>query len=52
MEDVDEGTEGSYSCRRLGNKIFTGNKTLHKEMLPIVDKPTIQHIIEEAVNCD
>ncbi len=33
----------------LGDKVFTGNKGNAERMLPIVDKPTIQYIVEEAI---
>ncbi|KJS86717.1 MAG: UTP--glucose-1-phosphate uridylyltransferase [Peptococcaceae bacterium BICA1-8] len=34
----------------LGTRFIPATKAQPKEMLPIVDKPTIQYIIEEAVN--
>lgn len=34
----------------LGTRFLPATKALPKEMLPIVDKPTIQYIIEEAVS--
>jgi UTP--glucose-1-phosphate uridylyltransferase len=34
----------------LGTRFLPATKALPKEMLPIVDKPAIQYIIEEAVN--
>jgi UTP--glucose-1-phosphate uridylyltransferase len=34
----------------LGTRFLPATKALPKEMLPIVDKPTIQYIIEEAVH--
>lgn len=34
----------------LGTRFLPATKTIPKEMLPIVDKPCIQYIIEEAVN--
>lgn len=33
----------------LGTRFLPATKSLPKEMLPIVDKPTIQYIIEEAI---
>lgn len=34
----------------LGTRFLPATKSQPKEMLPIVDKPTIQYIIEEAIN--
>ena len=34
----------------LGTRFLPATKAQPKEMLPIVDKPTLQFIIEEAVN--
>lgn len=33
----------------LGTRFFPATKSLDKEMLPIVDKPCIQYLVEEAV---
>ncbi|MEI4605988.1 sugar phosphate nucleotidyltransferase, partial [Bacillus cereus] len=33
----------------LGTRFLPATKAQAKEMLPIVDKPTIQYIVEEAV---
>jgi UDP-glucose pyrophosphorylase len=33
----------------LGTRFLPATKSQPKEMLPIVDKPTIQYIVEEAV---
>lgn len=33
----------------LGTRFLPISKSLAKEMLPIVDKPTLQYIVEEAV---
>src|SRR5699024_1645436 len=33
----------------LGTRFLPVTKAMPKEMLPIVDKPTIQYIVEEAV---
>lgn len=35
----------------LGTRFLPATKSQPKEMLPIVDKSTIQYIIEEAIDC-
>ena len=34
----------------LGTRFLPATKSQPKEMLPIVDKPTLQYIIEEAID--
>ena len=34
----------------LGTRVLPATKSMPKEMLPIVDKPAIQYIVEEAVH--
>ena len=34
----------------LGTRVLPASKAVPKEMLPIVDKPAIQYIVEEAVS--
>lgn len=34
----------------LGTRFLPATKTIPKEMLPIIDKPTIQYVVEEAVD--
>lgn len=34
----------------LGTRMLPETKTVPKEMLPIIDKPAIQYVVEEAVN--
>ena len=47
---VTSKLERQSSRRWTWNSIFTSKpKALAKEMLPIVDKPTIQFIVEEAL---
>ena len=33
----------------LGTRVLPATKAMPKEMLPIVDKPAIQYLVEEAV---
>src|ERR1700692_2495986 len=33
----------------LGTRILPASKVIPKELLPLVDKPTLQYIVEEAV---
>jgi len=35
----------------LGTRFLPATKATPKEMLPLVDKPTIQYVVEEAVRC-
>lgn len=34
----------------LGTRVLPASKAIPKEMMPVVDKPVIQHVIEEAVS--
>src|SRR5438874_13375294 len=34
----------------LGTRVLPASKVIAKEMLPLVDKPTLQYIVEEAVD--
>src|SRR5579863_3550857 len=34
----------------LGTRVLPASKVIPKEMLPLVDKPTLQYIVEEAVS--
>ncbi|MBC7421150.1 MAG: NTP transferase domain-containing protein, partial [Bdellovibrio sp.] len=42
-------TKAVIPAAGLGTRFFPATKTIPKEMLPIVDKPTILYVIEEAV---
>ena len=33
----------------LGTRVLPASKAIPKEMMPVVDKPVIQHVVEEAV---
>ena len=42
-------TKAVIPAAGLGTRFLPATKACPKEMLPIVDKPTIQYIIEEAL---
>ena len=42
-------TKAVIPAAGLGTRFLPATKAQPKEMLPIVDKPTIQYIVEEAV---
>lgn len=55
-EDIQRGNETLKKVRKaiipaagLGTRFLPATKAMPKEMLPIVDKPTIQYIVEEAI---
>src|SRR5438093_4017166 len=41
-----------FPAAGLGTRFLPATKAQPKEMLPLVDKPLIQYVIEEAVNSD
>jgi len=43
-------TKAVIPAAGLGTRVLPATKALPKEMLPIVDKPAIQYIVEEAVH--
>lgn len=43
-------TKAVIPAAGLGTRFLPVTKAMPKEMLPIIDKPTIQYIVEEAVN--
>lgn len=43
-------TKAVIPAAGLGTRVLPATKALPKEMLPIVDKPAIQYLVEEAVN--
>ena len=42
-------TKAIIPAAGLGTRFLPATKAMPKEMLPIVDKPTIQYIVEEAI---
>ena len=49
MSDMKKIRKAVIPAAGLGTRFLPATKAQPKEMLPIVDKPTIQYIIEEAV---
>ena len=43
-------TKAVIPAAGLGTRVLPATKSMPKEMLPIVDKPAIQYIVEEAVH--
>ena len=43
-------TKAIIPAAGLGTRVLPASKSMPKEMIPIVDKPAIQYIVEEAVN--
>ena len=50
MKTMKPITKAVIPAAGLGTRFLPATKACPKEMLPIVDKPTIQYIIEEALN--
>src|SRR6478735_12481238 len=42
-------TKAVIPVARLGTRFLPATKAMPKEMLPVVDKPAIQYVVEEAV---
>ena len=42
-------TKAVIPAAGFGTRILPATKTMPKEMFPIIDKPAIQYIVEEAV---
>ena len=45
-------TKAIIPAAGLGTRMLPASKAIPKEMLPIVDKPAIQYIVEEAVEAE
>ena len=42
-------TKAVVPAAGMGTRFLPATKAMPKEMLPVVDKPTIQYVVEEAV---
>jgi UTP--glucose-1-phosphate uridylyltransferase len=49
MNDADTVTKAVIPAAGLGTRFLPVTKSQPKEMLPVVDKPSIQYVVEEAV---
>ena len=49
MGEIKKIRKAVIPAAGLGTRFLPATKAMPKEMLPIVDKPTIQYIVEEAV---
>ncbi|GGP18500.1 UTP--glucose-1-phosphate uridylyltransferase GalU [Nonomuraea glycinis] len=50
MADFDPVTKAVVPAAGLGTRFLPATKATPKEMLPIVDKPAIQYVVEEAAS--
>src|SRR3954464_10729066 len=50
MADFSPVTKAVVPAAGLGTRFLPATKATPKEMLPIVDKPAIQYVVEEAVS--
>ncbi len=50
MPDIAPVTKAVVPAAGLGTRFLPATKATPKEMLPVVDKPAIQYVVEEAVN--
>ena len=46
---MKQPTKAIICAAGLGSRFLPVTKTIPKEMLPLVDKPVIQYIVEDAV---
>src|SRR5215469_14226738 len=49
MEDTPVVTKAVIPAAGLGTRFLPATKAIPKEMLPVIDKPAIQYVVEEAV---
>ncbi len=49
MVIMEKVTKAVIPAAGLGTRLLPATKSLPKEMLPVVDKPVIQYVVEEAV---
>jgi UTP-glucose-1-phosphate uridylyltransferase len=49
MKKISQVKKAVIPAAGLGTRFFPATKTIPKEMLPVVDKPIILYVIEEAI---
>ena len=51
---MEKVTKAVIPAAGFGTRFFPITKSMPKEMVPVVDKPVIQYVVEEAVasGCD
>src|ERR1700759_2931986 len=49
---VKDVTKAVIPAAGLGTRFLPATKATPKEMLPVVDKPAIQYVVEEAVSAE
>ncbi|MCQ9166048.1 sugar phosphate nucleotidyltransferase, partial [Arthrobacter sp. STN4] len=50
MTDVSRVRKAVIPAAGLGTRFLPATKAMPKEMLPVVDKPAIQYVVQEAVS--
>ena len=49
MRRINENRKAVLPVAGLGTRVLPATKAIPEELLPLVDKPTLQYIVEEAV---
>ena len=50
MVEVNKITKAIIPVAGLGTRMLPASKAIPKELLPILNKPIIQYVVEEAIN--
>ena len=50
MAEIKNVTKAIIPVAGLGTRMLPASKAIPKELLPILDKPIIQYVVEEAIN--
>lgn len=49
MAALNSKVKSRYPGRGIGNQMLPATKAILKEMLPLVDKPLIQYVVNECI---